>query len=186
MRDKRITTLRQGDKPRKRKKHHVAGEGEIEIRKRERKDHVSPSDEEGMEEDSDQGEEELEVEVHDDYDTSDIQKHDFAIVEEKGLKRKVTAKRELYLARVLDPTPPITLHLWIINTKKKITPTFRNAKNKEWYRKTEESRDPPNSGFKPWDIDTRDWNILASSPTVSDEMTSLLNESCGPFSFYDD
>jgi hypothetical protein len=58
--------------------------------------------------------------------------------------------------------------------------------HEEWYRKTKQSRAPPNSGLTPWDIDTREWNILASSPTVFDEMSTLLRDSRGPFSFFGD
>lgn len=38
--------------------------------------------------------------------------------EENDVQRKATAKR-LYLARVLDPTPSITLHLCRINEREK-------------------------------------------------------------------
>lgn len=39
--------------------------------------------------------------------------------EENDVQRKATAKRQLYLARVLDPTPSITLHLCRINEREK-------------------------------------------------------------------
>jgi hypothetical protein len=104
---------------------------QVRPRKKKKKEQVvsqakGEENSEEVEEAGDQGEEEGEGdgegEVGIPHDTSEVKQHDFAIVEEKCVRKK--AKRQLYLARVLDPTPPITLYLWIINESKKITPTF--------------------------------------------------------------
>lgn len=118
---------------------------------------------------------------------TELRPQDFVIVEELKKAVKTEKKRSLYLAKVLQ-TNPLIMHLWIVNRYKKITPTYSKVSGKrtvEWFRQTEGTPDPP-AGFTPWDIGTDKWRILASSPTFSAEMKTLLESSVGPFSFYKD
>lgn len=116
-----------------------------------------------------------------------LKPQDFVIVEEKKAVNE-GEKGLLYLATVLE-IKPLIMHLWVVNEKKKITPTYSKVGRKkgksEWYRTNQETTMPP-AGYTPWDIGTDKWRILASSPTFSAEMKTLLESSLGPFSFYKD
>lgn len=106
---------------------------------------------------------------------------DFCLVETKS------NPGTLFLAQVTEKIKHlITLHLWVINGQKKITPSYVNDKDVEWWRKNKKVQKPP-PGYSCYLIDTRKWNIISTAKTFTSSMHDHLSHATRTkFAVYDD